>query len=312
MSAITGICDLRAIWGSASASSWDGTATLTIWQPAAVSSAICCRVAFTSAVSVVVIDCTETGAPPPTATACAPLPTRIWRETRRGARGGGAAVLAWGDDPPGPPAVLAWGDDPPGPPAVLAWGDDPPGPPAGLGMPRLTVMVIALLSQLDRVEDVRGDQQHTETYKHEQETDTERDELLHVNEAWIGPAEQPGEPRPDPFEDNNCQFASVKRQEWQQVEQPDEDVHRSDDQHHERDLLLPGNAAGDDLPGHLADADHARSAAGLGPVRGEQMRNLPGQLAKALDGAHHCLVELAAGRLDRGQRADVKEGDLLD
>ena len=44
MSAITGICDLRAISGSASASSWDGTATRTIWQPAAVSSAICCRV----------------------------------------------------------------------------------------------------------------------------------------------------------------------------------------------------------------------------------------------------------------------------
>ena len=66
MSAITGICDLRAISGSASASSWDGTATRTIWHPAAVSSAICCRVAFTSAVSVVVIDWTETGAPPPT------------------------------------------------------------------------------------------------------------------------------------------------------------------------------------------------------------------------------------------------------
>ena len=41
MSAITGICDLRAIAGNASASSWDGTATRTIWQPAAVSSAIC-------------------------------------------------------------------------------------------------------------------------------------------------------------------------------------------------------------------------------------------------------------------------------
>src|SRR6202035_1201932 len=39
MSAITGICDLRAICGSASASSCDGTATRTIWQPEAVSSA---------------------------------------------------------------------------------------------------------------------------------------------------------------------------------------------------------------------------------------------------------------------------------
>ncbi len=89
MSAITGICDLRAISGSASASSWDGTATRTIWQPAAVSSAICCRVPFTSAVTVVVIDWTETGASPPTGTACLPLPTITWRDFRRGARGSG-------------------------------------------------------------------------------------------------------------------------------------------------------------------------------------------------------------------------------
>src|SRR5215831_6152290 len=89
MSAITGICDLRAISGRASASSWDGTATRTIWQPAAVSSATCCRVAFTSAVSVVVIDWTETGAPPPTGTACLPWPTITWRDWRRGASGSG-------------------------------------------------------------------------------------------------------------------------------------------------------------------------------------------------------------------------------
>jgi hypothetical protein len=63
--------------GSASASSCDGTATRTIWQPVAVSSAICCSVAFTSAVSVVVMDWTDTGAPPPTGTACLPLPTTI-------------------------------------------------------------------------------------------------------------------------------------------------------------------------------------------------------------------------------------------
>src|SRR3954452_13737353 len=65
--------------GSASASSWLGHATRTIWQPAAVSSAICCRVALTSAVSVVVIDWTDTGAPPPTGTD----PTSIRREARR-------------------------------------------------------------------------------------------------------------------------------------------------------------------------------------------------------------------------------------
>ena len=48
MSAMTGICDLRAIAGSASASSWLGQATRTMSQPAAVSSAICCSVALTS------------------------------------------------------------------------------------------------------------------------------------------------------------------------------------------------------------------------------------------------------------------------
>ena len=76
MSAITGICDLRAITGSASASSWLGQATRTMSQPAAVSSAICCSVALTSVVGVVVIDCTETGASPPTWT----VPTWIWRD----------------------------------------------------------------------------------------------------------------------------------------------------------------------------------------------------------------------------------------
>src|SRR4051794_24078934 len=87
MSAITGICDFFAIAGRASTSSCDGTATRTIWQPDAVSSAICCSVALTSAVSVVVIDCTLTGAPPPTGTE----PTMSCRLCRRGASGGGGA-----------------------------------------------------------------------------------------------------------------------------------------------------------------------------------------------------------------------------
>ena len=86
MSAITGICDLlgdrRQRLGVVLAS---GTATRTMSQPDAVSSAICCSVALTSEVSVVVIDCTETGASPPTPT----LPTLIWRVWRRGASTGG-------------------------------------------------------------------------------------------------------------------------------------------------------------------------------------------------------------------------------
>nr|BFE34578.1 hypothetical protein GCM10010200_068290 [Actinomadura rugatobispora] len=82
---------MRAITGNASASSCDGTATRTIWHPDAVNSAICCNVAFTSAVSVVVIDCTDTGASPPTGTS----PTMIRRDARR---------AATGRDSPAPPA----------------------------------------------------------------------------------------------------------------------------------------------------------------------------------------------------------------
>ena len=73
MSAITGIWDFVAMAGSASASSWLGTATRTMSQPVAVSSAICWSVELMSAVSVVVIDCTLIGASPPTST----LPTLI-------------------------------------------------------------------------------------------------------------------------------------------------------------------------------------------------------------------------------------------
>ena len=43
---------------------------------------------MTSAVSVVVIDWTQTGAPPPTGTE----PTMIWRLCRRGASGGGGTA----------------------------------------------------------------------------------------------------------------------------------------------------------------------------------------------------------------------------
>ena len=85
MSAMTGIWLLRAIAGSASASSWLGQATRTMSQPEAVSSAICWSVALMSVVGVVVIDCTDTGKSLPTPT----LPTWIWRVWRRGARTGG-------------------------------------------------------------------------------------------------------------------------------------------------------------------------------------------------------------------------------
>ena len=68
MSAITGIGDFLAMMGSASASSWEGHATRTMSQPAALSSAICCNVALMFVVGVVVIDCTLTGKSDPTPT----------------------------------------------------------------------------------------------------------------------------------------------------------------------------------------------------------------------------------------------------
>ncbi len=88
MSAMTGIWLLRAIAGSASASSWLGQATRTMSQPEAVSSAICWSVALMSVVGVVVIDCTEIGKSLPTPT----LPTWICRVFRRGERTGAGAA----------------------------------------------------------------------------------------------------------------------------------------------------------------------------------------------------------------------------
>ncbi len=73
MSAITGSGESRTIRGSAAASSFFGTATRTISHPAEARAAIWAVVAVTSCVFVRVIDCTATGAPPPTGT----FPTRI-------------------------------------------------------------------------------------------------------------------------------------------------------------------------------------------------------------------------------------------
>src|SRR5919197_6375339 len=68
MSATTGTVACSAIAFRARASSQWGTATRTMSTPAATSEAICCSVVSTSAVLVVVIDWTRTGASPPTLT----------------------------------------------------------------------------------------------------------------------------------------------------------------------------------------------------------------------------------------------------
>lgn len=89
MSAMTGMFDFFAITASASASSCVGQATRTMSQPEAVSSAICWSVAPMSEVLVVVIDCTEICASPPTATE----PTWILRLTLRSASFVGTAGI---------------------------------------------------------------------------------------------------------------------------------------------------------------------------------------------------------------------------
>src|SRR6202022_1513837 len=62
------------ICGTAAAASSRSTVIRTSSEPARASAAICATVPATSAVSVLVIDCTTIGAPPPTAT----LPTLTW------------------------------------------------------------------------------------------------------------------------------------------------------------------------------------------------------------------------------------------
>ncbi len=80
MSAMIGIGDSRTIVFSASASCSRGTATRTRSAPASATVRICSIVAWRFAVSVFVIVCTTTGAPPPTGTP----PTRICRSEAMG------------------------------------------------------------------------------------------------------------------------------------------------------------------------------------------------------------------------------------
>ena len=69
------------ISGTAAAASGMLTVTRTISEPASASSMHCCAVPRASAVSVIVIDCTTTGAPPPTWTRPTFTPTVLWSLT---------------------------------------------------------------------------------------------------------------------------------------------------------------------------------------------------------------------------------------
>src|SRR5271165_4366382 len=84
------------IRGTAAAASSRSTVRRTISEPARASAAIWRAVASTSAVSVLVIDWTTTGAPPPTVTAASPAPTRTPALARRGAGPKGGSVLVIG------------------------------------------------------------------------------------------------------------------------------------------------------------------------------------------------------------------------
>src|SRR3546814_7481153 len=75
------IASFSTMRGTAAADSGLLTVTRTSSEPARHRSATCFTVEATSAVSVLVIDCTTTGASPPTATP----PMRTWRVFRRGA-----------------------------------------------------------------------------------------------------------------------------------------------------------------------------------------------------------------------------------
>ena len=73
------------MWGTAAAASSRSTVRRTSSEPARANAAIWRVVASMSAVSVLVIDWTTIGAPPPTVTAASPSPTRTptvaWRES---------------------------------------------------------------------------------------------------------------------------------------------------------------------------------------------------------------------------------------
>src|SRR3954451_24219124 len=254
MSAITGICDLRAIAGRASASSWLGQATRTIWQPDAVSSAICCRVALTSVVGVVVIDCTETGAPPPTSTP----PTSICRVTRRSASGrGGSSGMPRLTDVMAPLSRTATSR-----PAVVVARR----PERGL---------LGLL-QPHGVHDVRGQRQHREATEEQDHRVGHRQQLVVVHSARVLLALTCGQPRARLLVPRDRYVPAVERQQREEVEDADEHVEAAEQQQEEDRLAqldgLAADAAGPD------DADGRLGVALLAAERVDQLGDLGGEL----------------------------------
>src|SRR4051812_38426888 len=185
MSAITGICECWAISASASASSGLGQATRTMSQPDAVSSAICWSVVLTSAVTVVVIDCTEIGASPPTST----LPTLIWRVLRRGASTGGGAS--------GIPRSMA----------VIRRPSRGGGETGGAERGTAT----GSSADPDWVDDVGPDQQRAHHDEHGGRGVRDRQQLRHVGVPRVGSAAESGDPAADRFVQRSGDVAAVER-----------------------------------------------------------------------------------------------------
>src|SRR5512144_3281195 len=226
MSAITGIGDLRAIWGRPSTSSCDGTATRTIWQPAAVSSAICWRVASTSAVSVVVIDCTDTGASPPTATDL----TRTCRDRQR-----------WGCRH-----------------AEVGGGH------RGLRLQRDGSARTGSAERVRHgVDDVGEQEQHRQPDEQRHHEVCSGQQLGEVDATRIAAPERPRDPRPGLLERQNRQVPAVERQQGQQVEDADEDVEPGHEQQEGGDLLGGRGAGLQRLATDPGRADRADEAAGV-------------------------------------------------
>src|SRR5215210_2902888 len=186
MSAITGICDLRAMAGSASASSWLGQATRTMSHPVAVSSAICCSVALMSVVGVVVIDCTDTGASPPTSTP----PTLIWRDLRRTASGRAGTA----------------------------------GIPRAMLMVGTSRDHSARSPEPDRVEDVSRQREQRQPAEDEQHEIGQRHQLVVVDPARVGTAAPGGPPGADLLEPDDGDVPAVEGKQREEVEDADEDV----------------------------------------------------------------------------------------
>src|SRR5659263_15435 len=229
MSAITGIWDFIAMIGSASASLSVGQATRTMSHPEAVSSAICCRVALMSQVLVVVIDCTEIGAPPPTSTS----PTRILRVGLRGARTGGSSLTL------GRPRLIGMLTDTNVPLA-------PRGPSGSEG---------------HGPNDVRQCQQHAHADQHRDDAVRERQEARHVDRPRRGHAPHARPAAPGPLDERPGDVAAVERGQRDDVEGEERDVEGHEQAHQVHraggDPVLVGFHGGDlpREPPHPDDAD---------------------------------------------------------